>query len=125
MLQFLTDYLEARVYGNGNDTVTAVHNLLRDLIPTGNFSIDTVASQLGLHRRTLQRRLDRQGKNYLEVLDTCRSEMAIDYLKTSSLPLVNLAHLLGYADQSAFNHAFQRWYGMSPGEWQNINVSGS
>jgi AraC-like DNA-binding protein len=26
--------------------------------------------------------------------------------------------MLGYADQSAFNHAFRRWYGTTPRQWR-------
>jgi len=30
------------------------------------------------------------------------------------MSLAEIAFLLGYADQSAFNHAFRRWTGDSP-----------
>jgi AraC-like DNA-binding protein len=30
----------------------------------------------------------------------------------------NLAYMLGYADQSAFNHAFRRWHGTTPRRWR-------
>ena len=93
---------------------STVRTLLLDLIPTGNYSIDVVAEQLKIHRRTLQRRLADNGVRYADILDQCRAEMAVEYLEGSNLPIVNLAHMLGYADQSAFNHAFRRWHGMSP-----------
>jgi AraC-like DNA-binding protein len=44
--------------------------------------------------------------------------MAQDYLSTRNLPMGNLAYMLGYADQSAFNHAFRRWYGTTPRQWR-------
>jgi AraC-like DNA-binding protein len=48
--------------------------------------------------------------------------MAQEYLATSKLPMGNLAQLLGYADQSAFNHAFRRWHGMTPRQWCERSV---
>ena len=119
---FLSGYLDSRVQKRGDDIVGSVQALLRNLIPTGKYSIDVVADQLGMHRRTLQRRLEATGPRYADVLEQCRSEMAIDYLATSNLPMVNLAYMLGYADQSAFNHAFRRWHGVSPREWQQRNL---
>lgn len=116
--RFLNGYLESRVSRTNTGIAATVRSLLRNLIPTGKFSIDVVADQLGVHRRTLQRRLERSGSNYVELLDQCRSQMAIEFLQTSNLPMVNLAHMLGYADQSAFNHAFKRWHGRSPHAWR-------
>lgn len=115
--QFLLGYLDSRVLRAGKDLPGAVRSLLRKLIPTGKFSVDVVADQLGMHRRTLQRRLQSAGVSYADLLDDSRAEMAREFLSTSNLPMVNLAYMLGYADQSAFNHAFRRWYGMTPRRW--------
>ena len=122
MVDFLKSYLEARVAERGStDIATTVRSLLADLIPTGNYSIDVVADQLNIHRRTLQRRLSEAGVRYADLLDDCRSSMAVEYLEDSNLPIVNLAHMLGYSDQSAFNHAFRRWHGVSPKAWMQDN----
>jgi AraC-like DNA-binding protein len=116
--RFLLDYLDSRVLRADEDLSAAVRSLLKKLIPTGKFSVDVLADQLGLHRRTLQRRLKQAGLTYAELLDESRASMARDYLATRNLPMGNLAYLLGYADQSAFNHAFRRWYGMTPRQWR-------
>jgi AraC-like DNA-binding protein len=115
---FLLEYLDSRVLRSDEDLSAAVRSLLKKLIPTGKFSVDVLADQLGLHRRTLQRRLKLAGLTYAELLDESRSKMAQDYLSTRNLPMGNLAYMLGYADQSAFNHAFRRWYGMTPRQWR-------
>jgi AraC-like DNA-binding protein len=115
--RFLLDYLDSRVLRADEDLSAAVRSLLVKLIPTGKFSINVVADQLCVHSRTLQRRLKVAGLSYAELLDECRARMARDNLLTSNLPMGNLAYMLGYADQSAFNHAFRRWYGMTPRQW--------
>ena len=38
-------------------------------------------------------------------------------MREGKLPLSNIASYLGYAEQSAFNHAFERWHGQSPSKW--------
>jgi AraC-like DNA-binding protein len=121
MIRFLKDYLDARVPTHDSDITATVRSLLEDLIPTGNYSIDVVADQLNIHRRTLQRRLAGAGVRYADLLDSCRAKMATEYLRERNLSIVNLAHMLGYSDQSAFNHAFRRWHGVSPTVWSARN----
>ena len=115
--RFLLEYLDSRVLRADEDLSAAARSLMFKLIPTGKFSVNVLADQLHLHRRTFQRRLKTAGLTYAELLDDCRAQMARDYLLTSNLPMGNLAYLLGYSDQSAFNHAFRRWYGMTPRQW--------
>ena len=118
----LLEYLDSRVLRADENLSAAVRALLLKLIPTGKFSVNVLADQLCVHRRTLQRRLKDAGLTYAELLDECRAEMAQEYLATSKLPMGNLAQLLGYADQSAFNHAFRRWHGMTPRQWCERSV---
>ena len=44
--------------------------------------------------------------------------MAQDYLRDARLTLPEVALLLGYSEQSAFNRAFLRWTGMTPRRWR-------
>ncbi|MDH4110007.1 MAG: AraC family transcriptional regulator [Gammaproteobacteria bacterium] len=115
---FLLEYLDSRVLRADEDLSAAVRSLLANLIPTGKFSVDVLADQLGMHRRTLQRRLKVSGLTYAGLLDEARARMARNHLASRNLPLGNLAYMLGYADQSAFNHAFRRWFGMTPRTWR-------
>jgi AraC-like DNA-binding protein len=39
-------------------------------------------------------------------------------------PLVEVAFLLGYAEQSAFTHAFKRWTGVSPRHYRDAALAG-
>jgi AraC-like DNA-binding protein len=78
----------------------------------------SVAEQLGLTPRTLQRKLSEVNASFQQVLDRTRFAMAKDYLAQPGLSLVDIAFLLGYQEQSAFNHAFREWSGMNPGAWR-------
>jgi AraC-like DNA-binding protein len=74
-----------------------------------------VAEVLGLSARTLQRRLAEAGTPFQGLLDATRRELALQYLREPALSMTEIAFLLGYAEQSSFNHACRGWFGEAPG----------
>lgn len=74
----------------------------------------TVAGALAMSERTLRRRLDDAGTSFRAELDAVRAELATSYVRDRRLPLSEVAFLLGFAEQSAFNRAFRRWTGQTP-----------
>ncbi|MES2262942.1 MAG: AraC family transcriptional regulator [Pseudomonadota bacterium] len=84
----------------------------------GQVRLASVAQELNLSPRTLQRKLSEAGVNFQQVLDQTRFELAQDYLRQPGLSLADIAFLLGYQEQSAFNHAFREWAGINPGAWR-------
>jgi AraC-like DNA-binding protein len=94
-----------------------VKNILREMLVTGNdFSIFSVSNKLNVGSRTLQKLLKRDGTTYTALLDEVRKTLALQALKDNSASLTDIAFLLGFSEQSAFNHAFRRWTGVSPKE---------
>ena len=91
-----------------------VENALGPLLPHGQASIGTIASELGVSRRTLARRLASEGLTFRKVLDRLRYDLAKRYLREEELPISEIAWLLGYREASALNHAFKRWSGTAP-----------
>lgn len=81
--------------------------------------IETVASHLATSTRTLSRSLQEVSTSYQKILDEVRKEMAIEYLKTSSLPIEEVAALIGYNDPSNFRKAFKRWTGNPPSYYRS------
>jgi AraC-like DNA-binding protein len=96
----------------------SIVRILRNTEP----SIDRVAELMHLSRRTLQRRLDDSGLNFRQLLDETRLELARAYLGDSRLQLKDISYLLGFAEPSAFNRAFKRWTGVSPGEYLKTRI---
>jgi AraC-like DNA-binding protein len=90
-----------------------IKNLAHDKV-----RLASIADQLKLTPRTLQRKLSEAGVSFQQVLDQARYALASDYLRQPGLSLVDIAFLLGYQEQSAFNHAFKEWSGMNPGAWR-------
>lgn len=83
---------------------------LHDGMPT----LEQVALRLAISPRTLQRRLEEIELNFQQLLDRTRAELARGYLLDGNLSLSEIALLLGYSEQSAFNRAFKRWTGQTP-----------
>ncbi|WLD57217.1 AraC family transcriptional regulator [Salinispirillum sp. LH 10-3-1] len=89
-------------------------NQIRNQLPTGRSRLEDIAEQLEIAPRSLQHRLSRLNLTYRQVLDDVRLEQAERYLCSTELSIVDISFLLGYAEQSAFNHAFKRWKATSP-----------
>jgi AraC-like DNA-binding protein len=79
---------------------------------------DAVALDLAISTRHLQSKLKAEGTTYRHLLDQVRKELALDYLKRPEMTMFDIAFLLGFSEQSTFNHAFKRWTGSSPKEYQ-------
>jgi AraC-like DNA-binding protein len=98
---------------NAMQFVRAVQQAIVHTLPIGA-PADAVATRLNLSRRTLQRRLTDAGCSYRQLLEGLRERHACHLLDDPSLSIKEIAFLLGYAEQSAFNHACLRWNQMSP-----------
>jgi AraC-like DNA-binding protein len=92
-----------------------VENVLISLLPTGESRMAVVARQLGMSRRAFTRRLAEEGTTFGEILTRLRQRLAYRYLADDSVSTQQIAWLLGYSEPGAFNHAFKRWTGTSPG----------
>jgi AraC-like DNA-binding protein len=100
-----------------HDLVSQVSNLVTREFSNGVPSIDWVAEQMGMTRRTLQRRLSDRGVGFSQIIDDVRRNMALQYVAKSNLKLTEITTLLGYSHVSAFCRSFRRWTGTTP---QNV-----
>jgi AraC-like DNA-binding protein len=80
-----------------------------------------VAQKFHISSRTLHRKLESRNLVFREVLKETRKQLVIEYLKEGHLRLAEIALLLGYSEQSAFNRAFSEWFGVSPREYKKLN----
>ena len=101
--------------------VEDVRRALSQLLSTGDVKIKHVADTLGIHPRTLQRRLKDAESSFQDILETLRQDMAKHYLKDATVSLGEVAFLLGYHEQSSFNRAFKEWTGTSPSNFRHAN----
>lgn len=104
------------------DSVRAkVETALLPVLHEGSISMDQMASNLGMSRQTLYRRLKGEGATFAQVHDQLRQRMAIDYLLAQKVSVAETAYLLGFSEASAFVRAFRRWTGSSPSQWKTLH----
>lgn len=80
--------------------------------------LERVAGRLNMSRRTLIRRLKREGTSYRQILDEVHRSLAHEYLVGTHQPVAEIGYRLGYEDPANFGRAFRRWYGLAPGEYR-------
>lgn len=109
----LTRFLDTE-FPAADDLVAQVRHLIGRTLSTGQASTRTIAAHLGLHTRTLQRRLATHDETFETLLDEVRHEKAKNYLARSTLPFGQVAAMLGYSQQSCLSRASVRWFGAPP-----------
>lgn len=105
--------------GSDRRLAEAVRGVVRALVMGGSLNGPAVAAALGVHERTLRRRLAAEGSGLLELIAAERFDVARQLLHETGLPLKDIADALGYADASAFVRAFRGWAGCTPGQWRS------
>lgn len=98
-----------------------VRHVIGPMLSTGASGVPDIAGALGMHARTLQRQLHREGTSVEALRDDVRFAVAQSLLALTPLSVLEIALALGYATQSAFIHAFRRWSGTSPTLWRSAN----
>lgn len=89
----------------------------------GGNTASIVAETLGLHERTLHRRLQLEGTSFRKLLEQVRQTVSYYYLTGTALGIKEIASILGYGSTDAFDHAFQRWFGCSPMQWRKSHAT--
>ena len=81
----------------------------------GTPDLSLIAAQLAFSPRKLRRLLAEQDLSFRQLVDELRQTLAEQYMADPTLSLADVAALLGFSEQSAFQRAYRRWTGMSPG----------
>jgi len=111
----LTSYADGLLGEESKDlTVLQLRRLLPGALRQHQYRIDDLANELCVSVRTLQRQLKESGTKFQAVLDEVRWGLAEHYLLERTLSMSEVAFLVGYQEQSSFNHAFKNWKGVSP-----------
>lgn len=96
--------------------------IIKRSLTGGRPDIQTVASEIGMSNRTLQRRLTDKGTSFKHLLTQVRHEQALEYLADRSLDIQEIAFLIGYEDQNSFYRAFRLWENDTPLNWRTKHL---
>ncbi|MDX1693844.1 MAG: AraC family transcriptional regulator ligand-binding domain-containing protein [Ketobacteraceae bacterium] len=81
-------------------------------------SIEEVAQELGIPTWTLRRKLKDEDTSYQALVDEMRRDVALSYMRNTDLSFGEISYLLGFSTPGAFQRAFKRWAGTTPGEYR-------
>jgi AraC-like DNA-binding protein len=116
---YARQYLEAIAAPPPATDTDRIREIVEALLPTGRCSLQRVAHSLGVDRGTVHRRLARSGETYSSVLNTCRTQLAQQYVGNQDRPLTQAAQLLGFGAPSTFSRWFRNEFGSSPTAWRS------
>lgn len=119
----LTSHAEALLNARDShkDLVWQLKSSLPEALRKQAYRIEEVANQLNMSVRTLQRKLKESDCSYQQLLDDVRRQLAEFYLSEARISMSEIAFLVGYQEQSSFNHAFKSWSGLSPTAYRELN----
>lgn len=89
-------------------------------VGNSDMSIDRIAEDIGLSKRTLQRRLQQQNANFAQLRDDIRFHYSIKYLIDDHMSVDLVSKALDFSDRTSFTNAFKRWTGLSPSVFRKL-----
>lgn len=85
------------------------------------YNIETMSGLMNINKRTLQRRLQKEGYSFKTIASASKCELAKELLTHSSMPIEEISKKLGFSDRRSFTRAFQKISGLSPSKFrQNV-----
>lgn len=106
----------------GEPLAARVRSLLRTMLSNRRCTAPLVARQLGLSRRTLDRRLAAEGTSYHALLEAVRRDVACGQVEGSKRSMIEIANLLGFGSAASFSVWFSAAFGMPPAQWRRHSV---
>jgi AraC family transcriptional regulator, alkane utilization regulator len=102
-----------------NDPVAGAALRHLHTVPLQDWSVESLARRVGVSRTVLAGRFKRfLDQPPMQYLARWRLQLAAQELKTSDLPMKNIADQAGYESEQAFSRAFKRHFGLPPADWR-------
>ena len=124
-LHNFAEKLENELYRSKKYSDRVLILLKNNILKGRDCSLKTVAGIFNMSIRRLQTKLKEEGFTYQALLDETRKGIALHYMKNEEVLFCDIAFLLGFSEQSSFNHAFKKWTGLTPGEYRETIIGRS
>ncbi|AFH61460.1 AraC family transcriptional regulator [Paenibacillus caseinilyticus] len=95
-----------------------VYHWMMKCMPVQFPTLQETAESFEMSARTLQSKLKEENTSYNELSAVVRKELAISYLKQPGYSVGDIAYLLHFSEPSAFQNAFKKWTGVTPGQYR-------
>jgi AraC-like DNA-binding protein len=101
-----------------------VRRSLAARVTSGSATAITVAADIALSVRTMNRRLEDEGTTFRDLVGEARFNASRHLIRATALPLTDISLALGYTSQGGFTRAFTRWAGCTPVAWRAAAAAG-
>jgi AraC-like DNA-binding protein len=91
-----------------------VSHIISKRLGRADLDVQSIAEEIGLSARTLQRRLAQEGTSLRGLVRRHRSQVVDRLLKDRKTKMTVIAHDVGYSDATTFSRAFKSWSGETP-----------
>jgi AraC-like DNA-binding protein len=107
-----------------NDPILSRAMQLIHAEPARRWTVDDLARDAGTSRTVLAERFNAAiGQAPIEYVTSWRMQLAADRIRNSNDSLATIAADVGYESEAAFNRAFKRVTGVTPGRWRAGGVA--
>ncbi|MBW2369994.1 MAG: AraC family transcriptional regulator [Deltaproteobacteria bacterium] len=88
-----------------------------------SLSIESVADELCMSVRNLQKKLGKENTSYREIIKETRKQLAVFHLKNRELSIAEIAYLLGFSEPCVLQRSFKKWTGLTPSEYRSTQFT--
>jgi AraC-like DNA-binding protein len=99
---------------NFDSCAARVSHIVSKRLGSANLELQSIAEEMGLSPRTLQRRLAAEGTSLRELVRRHRTRIVDRLLQDRKTKMTVIAHDVGYSDATTFSRAFKSWRGAAP-----------
>ncbi|WP_341991949.1 AraC family transcriptional regulator [Azorhizobium sp. AG788] len=96
-----------------------VARIIDRTIADGDSSAVNVAAYLDVDRRTMNRRLEKEGETFSTILQKVRVEVTLRLITNNAISLTDLAGHVGFEGLSSFSRWFFSTFGCSASDWRS------
>lgn len=103
---------------HGQALIKQIERAFHDKPRLMGLGLEALAEELGLHARTLQRRLKEVNDSHSAIQGRVRYKLAQQWLRQDTTPIEDISDRLGFSDRRSFTQAFTRWSGVTPSQYR-------
>ncbi|MGF7049813.1 AraC-like DNA-binding protein [Paenibacillus sp. DS2015] len=107
----------------GQQLSDQLYKWIIECMPSFSPTLQDTAKKFNMSPRTLQSKLKQEHMSYNRLVNMVRKELAVSYLAKPEYRVGEISYLLHYSEPSAFQSAFKKWTGLTPGEYRTNALS--
>ncbi|UVI28406.1 AraC family transcriptional regulator [Paenibacillus spongiae] len=103
---------------NGGTFAERVVQWMKSCMPSYFPTLQQTAESFGISTRTLQNKLKQDATSFNDLTARVRKDLAVGYLRKGDYSVGDIAYALHFSEPSAFQSAFKKWTGLTPGQYR-------